>query len=553
LELYHSSQHLPPNFLPERVTEHTYFCYQGLKISEFVIGIPEAYFDDAARGHALYVTGVSFAFNLDMFEKLFRKCGTVKKSVAVIDMISEETFRWVIMSSFEEAQNVRSTLQLKKFGAQTINICHAFAPGTVIWLGDRNIANVYCEQHEELWTRDQVYYAQAILEYELRRPPILMTWYNKLISASVADRFEESTAESSFIQSMQYDNLAPQPQFLSPTQMNISQQGETSDTPKDKGKIKEKAESPTTPLEKTAGEGSGSNVAAPLASQAVAPIIAATPAIPPLPAAPFAPVVATSSWANIAAPSATANASRHLMFDLHPENKSSSSAPRVQAPVNPDVIAHAKGEPIEEQMRVVFIFNLPPSVTLKDVSDAVSEGPVLNIKFAADTDNGNRYAGIVFQYAQDAHAFYQVLLEERANSTPGRFRFIVDAGRDTPYPYDEELEMMGEPMFASRRLTIVKKGFFFQFTKRQLRQLCEKLVGPEKIQLIWLYNGGNGTVVFSEVKSAVTIKTELDRMAVGKGKGNVTAVFADLHTTFSKDPCVADLRLITDIEELNAD
>ena len=86
-----------------------------------------------------------------------------------------------------------------------------------------------------------------------------------------------------------------------------------------------------------------------------------------------------------------------------------------------------------------------------------------------------------------------------------------------------------------------------------MRQLLEKLVTAEKIQLIWLYNGGNGTVVFSDVKSAVIAKTELDRLASGKGKGNMTAVFADLHTTFSKDPCCFELRLISDIEELNAD
>jgi len=64
--------------------------------------------------------------------------------------------------------------------------------------------------------------------------------------------------------------------------------------------------------------------------------------------------------------------------------------------------------------------------------------------------------------------------------------------------------------------------------------------------MIWLYNGGNATVVFADVASAVKVKKELDKRASSAGEpGGESAIWAGLHTTFSKDPCVFPLELKT--------
>lgn len=105
---------------------------------------------------------------------------------------------------------------------------------------------------------------------------------------------------------------------------------------------------------------------------------------------------------------------------------------------------------------------------------------------------------------------------------------------------------MGPPTCATRRLTIVKSRLFFIFKEPKLRALCEKEVGAGAIQLIWLYNGGNATVVFAKVEDAVAVKKRLD--ALGEA-AEPSSHFFGLQTTFSKDPCVQEIHFITDLHD----
>ncbi|KAF4637463.1 hypothetical protein G7Y89_g621 [Cudoniella acicularis] len=255
-----------------------------------------------------------------------------------------------------------------------------------------------------------------------------------------------------------------------------------------------------------------------------------------------------ASWANIAG---TASPNSRII-DLHPAGKAS-AGPRLK-PVGriPSISKLGSGEAMVDQMRVVFLLDLPQNLGLQDISDAVTEGPLRSINFGVDETKNTRFAGVVFQYAKDAELFYQTLCKERIDSRPERFKFVVEAIRGEPFPADEPLKAMGSPTFASRRLTIVKSKFFFMFGERQLKALCEKLVGSDAIQLIWLYNGGNATIVFADVASAISVKNALDKMSSGRGLpgGQAAATWAGLQTTFSKDPCVQPLELKTAMTSL---
>lgn len=598
----HSSQHNPDGFDVTGDWEHIWYTYHNIEVSKVVVGIPDPYFDDCARGHALYVTGLAPGFTSAIFEGLFSSCGDVRHSVAVIDQNSGETFRWVVMRSFEEAQKAIDMRNGMPLGSHTINVCRAFAPGKAIPLLGRTISQIYHQQHLEL-IEDDIMYARAVFECmgEKSKPAENCEWFNTLLSAKTTPvgSAEGVTVESSLVgfvppegspearkkklfkqaeYSPNFEKLiVADHQARLAAAANQTQVGTNGNTPTSawSNDVRQEVDYSASPHPNSSpSSGSGAStiipsvatptpiiaipaIARPSAAPAIAiPVAAATsiiapPSTTPAPVA-TVPVVAATSWANIAAPSS--NESHNLVFNLHPENKPTSSAPRVQARVSPNVVAHQHGESLEEQMRTVLIFNLPNNITLTDVSEAIREGPVLMITFGTDTETGKKYVGIVFQYAHDANAFYQHLLHEKATSTPGRFRFIVEAGQGPPYAYDELLEDMDHPMLASRRLTIVKKGFFFQFGKKHLRKLCVDLVGANKLQLVWLYNGGNASVVFADVKSAVAVKILLDQKAVSKAKGGPNMVsFEGLTTTFSKDPCVADMNLVTDIPDHNED
>ena len=106
-----------------------------------------------------------------------------------------------------------------------------------------------------------------------------------------------------------------------------------------------------------------------------------------------------TSWANIAN---TADPSSSNV-DLRPENKATSSAPRLK-PVGriPSVPGAQANEELLEQMRVVFLMNLPNTITLVDVSNAIIEGPICSIRFGNNTDDNSRYAGVIVQSAYDS-------------------------------------------------------------------------------------------------------------------------------------------------------
>jgi hypothetical protein len=254
-------------------------------------------------------------------------------------------------------------------------------------------------------------------------------------------------------------------------------------------------------------------------------------------------VTQATSWANIAG---TANPS-HQIIDIAPTSKGA-AGPRLK-PVGriPSISGPRGGESHVQTIRVVHLLGIPNNLDLQDVSNAVREGALRAIRFGINTEDGSRWAGIVFQHASEAEAFWQVISREKAEGKPERFKCIVEAVRGDPFQQDDILRAMGPPIFASRRLTIVKSKFFFMFGEKNLRALCEKLVGKENIQLIWLYNGGNATIVFADVESAMVVKEKLDGMAKGKGLlgGQAASTWEGLQTTFSKDPCVAPLELKT--------
>jgi len=129
-----------------------------------------------------------------------------------------------------------------------------------------------------------------------------------------------------------------------------------------------------------------------------------------------------TSWAKMAGTLTSTNRT----IDLKTENKPSGAAPRLK-PVGRIPHVEKRGEPVAKQLRLVFLMNLPPNITLSDISDGIQEGPIVSITFNNDADTGSRFAGVIFQNAEDAEAFHIVLRNEKIAKTPGRFKFVVDS------------------------------------------------------------------------------------------------------------------------------
>lgn len=80
------------------------------------------------------------SFSTQGFMNLFNKCGKIDKCPCVIDLNSEETFRWVIMETAKEADIVLATrngmLLPYKGKTWTVKICKAWPAGNVFVLSE---------------------------------------------------------------------------------------------------------------------------------------------------------------------------------------------------------------------------------------------------------------------------------------------------------------------------------------------------------------------------------------------------------------------------------
>jgi hypothetical protein len=254
----------------------------GLRAGAALPGIPEAYRRDCLEGRALYTLGVLPHWRHLAFKEIFRNCGEVEKCPCIIDVASEEVFRWVIMSTADETTTAMENIEGMLLGGEKIRLCRALPPGDTF---------IFSE------------------EYPLEK---FLNWDLKANSTrgSVRSRSSPPGTQNQMVPAV--------PQL------------------------------PT------------------LQKKQVTPKYA-------LPDDDFVPQAIT--WANIVL--AARGTSRSV--DLQPRNKPPRSAPRLRPVVQvPEIIRPAVvSEPLAEQMRVVFLLNLPDDATFADVSDGIKEGALV--------------------------------------------------------------------------------------------------------------------------------------------------------------------------------
>jgi hypothetical protein len=467
--------------------EHTYLTESFLTPTHSIPGIPFQYAVEQIEGRALYLGGAPKGWQSDTVRSIFRLWGTVEKLPVLISLSAETTFRWVVMGNNAEAMMAMEKLHGRKHEHGCLIISMSLPPGRTLTLVKKELL-----PHQPVIDLYEDPEKTPMPQLFHGHPPIFDTSDEKTPTITA---FEFRVEDTDAGEVRNVEDLYSGEDLYS-------------------------AEDIETPEVQQPSKFS------PMAS----PVKEAAPA-PPI-----------SSWAAI---TASANPDTKVI-DLKPEQRA--AAPRLK-PVGriPSVTRTDR----KDNRRLVFLFNLPSTITATDISNAVIEGPLVKIQFGIDDNTKKRFCGVIFQNSHDAAAFQESLDKERRLSKPERFRFIVDHARDEQTGFEGAIKAMGPPMFATRRLTIVKAGFFFMFGERQLKDMCDKLVGEDAVQLIWLYNGGNATIVFTDVSAAIKIKNEFDRRAFRaqtKAEG-AYAIWAGVTTTFSKDPCVVPLELKTNLRD----
>ncbi|KAH7403250.1 hypothetical protein BKA64DRAFT_641251 [Cadophora sp. MPI-SDFR-AT-0126] len=478
--------------------DDTWITEADLKVLKHIPGVPSAYASEERAGLVLYVRGVPFGIKSNVFRDMFMPFGKVNKSPVLISVRSQETFRWVIMKHADDAQDARRALHgsTHESGSQLF-ISMGLKPGEVFELQGK----IFPWGHQP---SRHIPHQNGIDVHGHPSPPALQV--SKPLLPPIP-RVAVPTVALPAARPGALQPAGPPPQQAATRPVS---------------KVADSREKIKTSSDGTAASDKSSTL------DSIAEQVNTQP----------------SSWANIA----SASDPDTRVIDLHPEHKNSKAAPRLDPTGRIPHVVNSLEEPVHEQHRLIFLLNLPNNISLQDITQAVTEGPLVRIQFGYDNDNNARFVGIIFQYAAHANAFYNVLIKEREKSRPERFRFIVDVVRGEPIAADDIIRSMSEHPWATRRLTIVKGKFFFMFGERQLKDLCCKIAGEDNVQLVWLYNGGNATVVFADVESAIKVKRVLDKRANANhygAQGAESVVWKGLQTTFSKDPCIHPLDLKT--------
>ena len=225
-----------------------------------------------------------------------------------------------------------------------------------------------------------------------------------------------------------------------------------------------------------------------------------------------------------------------------PHSTEPTPAANTDGAVNPNT-----NEPILRQQRVVWIRGCSKDTTLRFISEQIHEGALLSLLFDVDPinpeDANSRAACVIFHQAKEALRFIQanqVMVNMKGHCRYGP-RYSIEPG--LPWPADDQIRWMDSPRRQRRRITISGARLFGRVSRYRFAADVRKVAGEHNVELIWLYNMGNATIVLASVKVARAVRDYfLDRAKGGPPYEGVAI-------TFSSDPCEAPLNFRTQLKD----
>ncbi|KAK5094208.1 hypothetical protein LTS08_008699 [Lithohypha guttulata] len=236
-----------------------------------------------------------------------------------------------------------------------------------------------------------------------------------------------------------------------------------------------------------------------------------------------------NTWASIAANEPVADQNGIIKF-----RPSDSVKRTVQLP---EAKEHAHDS---RDRRVVWISPWPQNRPLAEVSQQMLElGAIYSMAFVPE----EQAVCIIFQHARCAVQFMHNCagyIGRTGNSPLGKDYSIFPG---VPYPLNDGLRRMDNPYNERRRLTFARSQLFSNgISESRFRNDVEQIVGASNIELLWLFNTGNATVVFSAVPLAKLVKDKFNQYS-----RTSKHPYEGVKVSYSHDPCERDLHLVSQI------
>jgi hypothetical protein len=202
-----------------------------------------------------------------------------------------------------------------------------------------------------------------------------------------------------------------------------------------------------------------------------------------------------ATWAKVAAgPSTASSDGRRQAVARTTAGLDHSGERKEAAPCNdPD-----QPEPAYKQQRVVYVRGLKRNSGLRHVTRKISLGPLVSL-WIHDDGPDTRTACVVFQLAEHARQFLSdnaAETERAGHGVYGPGSYVQPGG---PWLEDDDIRSMSLVQRERRRLTFSGPQIFAHVSREKFRQDIVGVAGEANVELIWLFNTGNATVVFSSV------------------------------------------------------
>jgi hypothetical protein len=150
---------------------------------------------------------------------------------------------------------------------------------------------------------------------------------------------------------------------------------------------------------------------------------------------------------------------------------------------------YAEPEANPEDLRVVWVQGWKQGRPLGQISEYVTQGPICSMAYAAEHGS----VCIVFQHAESARDLLQVCALYEAEEGTSLFGPGCTAMLGQAYPMCDDVRRMSVPHHERRRLSFARSQLFAHgMTETLFRSHIYELVGASNVELVWLFNTGNG-------------------------------------------------------------
>ena len=148
-----------------------------------------------------------------------------------------------------------------------------------------------------------------------------------------------------------------------------------------------------------------------------------------------------------------------------------------------------KPQPQDEDFRCIWIYGWTKDKPLSSITERISTGAIFSMAFVEQYDA----VCIIFQYASGAMMFMEEEAHARREYGVGVFGKGLELKYGEAYPENEDLLRMQPTLNERRRLTFARQQLFTNgMSEERFRKDLIELVGHYNLELVWLFNTGNG-------------------------------------------------------------